>query len=179
MKSIIYLMSIMLFIGIGFSCKHETKSVASKDSDSLVIKKESIDSIKSQVNAETQTNVTDAEKNISVGDSPKINIYNFYVTNRCPSCIAIEDATTKTLKTYFSKELKEGRIKRSIVNVDDEANKAIIEKYEVFGSGLLVVKSFQGKETLVDMTGDGFKYAKNKEEKFVEILKKQVEEFLK
>ena len=106
-------------------------------------------------------------------------IYNFHVTNRCPSCIAIEEATTKTLNTYFATELKQGRIKRQIVNVDEEANIKISEKYQAFGSGLYVTKVFQGKESTTDMTGDGFKFAKNKEAKFIELLRKQITEYLK
>ena len=106
-------------------------------------------------------------------------VYNFHVTNRCVSCIAIEDATTKTLNTYFSKEMKQGRIKRYILNVDDDANSKIAEKYQAFGSGLFVTRVLGGKETTSDFTGDGFKYAKNKEEKFIEILKAKITEYLK
>jgi hypothetical protein len=109
----------------------------------------------------------------------KVLIYNFHVTNRCPSCIAIEEATTKTLNTYFSKEVKEGRIKRQVLNVDDKANKTISEKYEAFGSGLFITRIFNGKETTTDLTGDGFKYARNKEEKFIEILKTTISNYLK
>lgn len=106
-------------------------------------------------------------------------IYNFHVTNRCVSCIAIEDATTETINAYFSTELKEGRIKRYILNVDDDVNRKIAEKYQAFGSGLFVTRVFKGKETTTDLTGDGFKYAKNKEEKFIEILKTKITEYLK
>ena len=106
-------------------------------------------------------------------------VYNFHITNRCASCIAIEEATTKTLKTYFPEELKQGRIKQYILNVDDEANEKISEKYQAFGSGLFVTKVYKGKETTTDMTGDGFKYARNKEEKFIEILKTKITEYLK
>ena len=112
-------------------------------------------------------------------EQSKILIYNFHVTNRCVSCIAIEDATTKTLKTYFAKELKEGRINRQIINVDDEANAKIAEKYQAFGSGLFITRSFKGKEETTDLTGDGFKFAKNKEERFIEILKTKITEYLK
>jgi len=110
---------------------------------------------------------------------PVVYIYNFHVTNRCASCIAIEDATTKTLNTYFAAELKQGRIKRQIINVDDAANKEIAEKYQAFGSGLFITRSYKGKETTTDLTGDGFKFAKNKEERFVGILKTKITEYLK
>ncbi len=112
-------------------------------------------------------------------ESPLVFIYNFHVTNRCQSCIAIEDATTKTLNTYFSAEVKQGRIKRQVLNVDDDFNRAISEKYQAFGSGVYVTRVFKGKETTTDLTGDGFKFAKNKEEKFIEILKNKITEYLK
>ncbi len=136
------------------------------------------------VNSDT-TMVSDTASKTTVNSQQTIAkqsvvmIYNFHVTNRCPSCIAIEEATTKTLNTYFAAEVKQGRIKRQIINVDDEANNKVSEKYQAFGSGLFVTKVFQGKETTTDMTGDGFKYAKNKEAKFIELLKKQITEYLK
>lgn len=115
----------------------------------------------------------------SITDQPTVLVYNFYITNRCASCIAIEEATTKTLNTYFPVEIKQGRIKRQILNVDDDVNKSVSEKYQAFGSGLFVTRLFKGKETTTDLTGDGFKFAKNKEEKFIEILKNKIAEFLK
>ena len=110
---------------------------------------------------------------------PTVLIYNFHITNRCVSCIAIEEATTKTLNTYFASEMKQGRIKRQILNVDEDANKTVSEKYQAFGSGLFITQVLKGNETTTDLTGDGFKYAKNKEEKFIEILKNKITEYLK
>jgi hypothetical protein len=37
----------------------------------------------------------------------------------------------------------------------------------------------KGKETTIDLTGDGFKFALNKEDKFIEILKTNIENLLK
>ncbi|NVO02116.1 MAG: hypothetical protein HXX09_05385 [Bacteroidetes bacterium] len=133
----------------------------------------------SDIEDSTSKKTTEKDKNNPVANLPIVLIYNFHVTNRCVSCIAIEDATTKTLNTYFSSEIKQGRIKRKILNVDDEANKKISEKYEAFGSGLFVTRVFKGKETTTDFTGDGFKYAKNKQEKFIELLKTKISEYLK
>ena len=110
---------------------------------------------------------------------PKVEVYYFHGANRCVSCIAIEDATKKTLNTYFKNELAKGTIKFKIINVEEDANKAISEKYQAFGSALFVTQIFNGKETKTDLTGDGFKYTKNKEEKFIEILKNKISEYLK
>ena len=166
-----YLIILLFFTGCG-SSGNQTK-VAEK-TDSIVATgspKEDSVPIKDTAN---ETAVAPVNNDVS-----KVMIYNFHVTNRCASCIAIEEATTKTLKTYFETELKQGRVKRRIVNVDDEANQKIAEKYQAFGSGVFVTRIYKGKETTTDLTGDGFKFAKNKEERFIEILKNKILEYLK
>ncbi len=141
-----------------------------------------IDTLTAPISITDNTNIENTENttaSIKKEEIPKILIYNFHVTNRCASCIAIENATKKTLDTYFKSELDKGIIKFSILSVDDDANAKIAEKYQAFGSALFVTRVFKGKETTSDFTGDGFKYAKNKEEKFIEILKNQITEYLK
>lgn len=183
MKLIRKIKPLFLLIGLAFiisSCNSGTKSTDLSQNDSVKsIVKDTSKVITSKPDTTSNINENTTNSSIVKPESSKVLIYNFHVTKRCPSCIAIEEATTKTLTTYFSKELKEGRIKRQVLNVDDEANKAISEKYEAFGSGLFVTCVFKGKETTTDLTGDGFKYAKNKEEKFIEILKNTITNYLK
>ncbi|HOU98285.1 MAG TPA: nitrophenyl compound nitroreductase subunit ArsF family protein [Bacteroidales bacterium] len=112
-------------------------------------------------------------------ETPVVLVYNFYAKHRCASCIAIENATKKTLDTYFANEVKQGKIKQFSINIDDEANAKICEKYQAFGSGIYLTQVLKGKETNIDLTGDGFKFALNKEEKFIEILKTNIENLLK
>jgi len=171
LKSLAFLLTALLFFGCNQVNKKTDKQVAN---DTIAkVEQKSIDSLPA-TDATDKTGAVEQKK-----DLPKVLVYNFHITNRCASCIAIEEATTKTLKTYFSAELKQGRIKQYILNVDDEANEKISEKYQVFGSGLFVTRVYKGKETTTDMTGDGFKYARNKEEKFIEILKTKITEYLK
>jgi len=112
-------------------------------------------------------------------ENPVVLIYNFYGTHRCPSCIAIEEATTKTLDSCFSGQVKSGIIKRYSVNIDEEANAKICEKYQAFGSGIFVTQVLKGKEKTTDLTGSGFKFALHKKEKFIEILKLTIDSLLK
>lgn len=157
------------------------------DSTSKSIKKDSTADFVSSVDSTTTTIDSVSKKPLKseVNTNPvkskesKVYVYNFHVTNRCPSCIAIEEATTKTLKLYFKDEFRTGKLIRQIIDVDAEENQKLAEKYEVFGSCLLVVKVENGKETKADLTGDGFKFAKNKEDRFIEILKNKITEFLK
>ncbi len=116
-------------------------------------------------------------KNFS--SKPLLEVYYFHITNRCPTCISIEANTKKTLETYFSKEVKDGKIKLIILNVDDEKNKAISEKYAAFGSALFLTKKVSGKETTTDMTNFAFQNSRNRPEKFIEGLKDKINENLK
>lgn len=173
---ILFFLSLLIFSSCAERNKTEIQSVTVDTS--LVAQNENAsvgDAIKDTTAVENKNNQV-AAANTAL---PEVLIYNFHVTNRCASCIAIEEGTTKTLNTYFSAEVKNGRIKRQILNVDDDANQKISEKYQAFGSGLYVTRVFKGKETTTDLTGDGFKYAKNKEEKFIEILKKTISNYLK
>jgi len=149
----------------------DTTSIGKKDSMPVTEA-----SIKSDAPATAQTSKAKEDQKSGL---PVVMVYNFHVTNRCVSCIAIEDATTKTLNTYFAEELKQGRIKRQILNVDDKVNQKISEKYEAFGSGLYITRLFNGKESTTDLTSDGFKFAKNKEDRFIGILKSKISEYLK
>lgn len=144
-------------------------SIAIQTTDSTSATSAQADTTNNQVSVQTQ-----AKENF-----PVVFVYNFHVTNRCPSCIAIEEATTKTINTYFANELKQGLLKRQVVNVDDEKNAKIAEKYQAFGSGLFVTRVYEGKEKTVDLTSDGFKLARNKEPKFIEILKNTISSSLK
>lgn len=112
-------------------------------------------------------------------DKPVINIYNFHLKRRCVNCLAIEKAVNQTLEKHFQKEVAAGLIKMNVINVEEDANKKIVEKFEVYGMGLYIVRTYKGKETIIDLTGDGVKYAKNKPEKFIKILKGKISENLK
>lgn len=112
-------------------------------------------------------------------DGPSVLIFNFHSTNRCVSCNAIEANTKKTIETYFANEMKEGRIKMMVYNVDDEANKKISETFQASGTSLFLVKVTDGKDSIMDVTGDGFKYAKHNPDKLIEVLKEKIETCLK
>ena len=103
----------------------------------------------------------------------------FHGDRRCPSCIAIGDETGNLLKANFDADVKSGTIAFVEINVDDEKNAKLAEKYQVAGSALLVVKTEAGKEEVTDLTGDGFKLAMNMPDMFKEKLKVTIDNYLK
>lgn len=153
MKKLNVFFSIVLLLFV--ACQHSTKKTKSETSSSA----------NQEINLNSET--------------PIVLVYNFYATHRCASCIAIENATKKTLDTYFAEAVKQGKVKQFSINIDDEANAKLCEKYQAFGSGIYLTQVYKGKETTIDLTGDGFKFALNKEDKFIEILKTNIENLLK
>jgi hypothetical protein len=109
----------------------------------------------------------------------KLQIVYFHAKNRCPTCISIEENTKKTLNTYFSTQLKDGTIKLQVLDVSEEKNEKMVEKYEADGSGLFLTKVDGKKETTTDFTNFAFSYSRNQAEKFIAGLKAEIEKNLK
>jgi len=68
----------------------------------------------------------------------QVNIVYFHRTNRCHSCQYCEAQTRTTLDTYFADELASGKITFVSVDVQDESNTAIIDKYGAYGPQLFI-----------------------------------------
>lgn len=109
----------------------------------------------------------------------KLNIVYFHAKNRCPTCLSIEENTKKTLNTYFANQLKDGTIKLQVLDVSEEKNEKIVEKYEADGSGLFLTKLDGKKETTTDFTNFAFSYSRNQADKFIGGLKAEIEKNLK
>jgi hypothetical protein len=109
----------------------------------------------------------------------KLEVLYFHATRRCATCLAIEENTRKALDTYFADQVKNGTIKLTIINVDEDKNKAIAEKYEASGSALFLTTTDKGKETKNDMTDFAFSYARSNPTKFIGGLKDKITELLK
>lgn len=126
------------------------------------------------------SNCTNAQdKNAKPGAAKeKLSVYYFHATNRCPTCISIEDNTKKVLETYFKKEVDAGTIKLYVMSCDDEKNKALVDKYGAYGS-TLVLQGNTGKAVKDDVTNFAFQYSKNNPDKFKSGLKEKIEKLIK
>ena len=109
----------------------------------------------------------------------KLKIVYFHSERRCPTCISIEDNTKKTLNTYFANQLKDGTITFQILNVEEEKNLKMVEKYKAEGSSLFLTKVSGTKETNTDFTNFAFSYSRNQADKFIAGLKAEIEKNLK
>lgn len=106
--------------------------------------------------------------------SNKIEVYYFHYTRRCITCNAVEDVTKKTLAELYPEQQKKHTIVFASVNLDDATSKAVAEKCQAEGQGLILLAN--GKR--IDLTDKGFMYAKSKPEKLKEELKKAIDTLL-
>lgn len=80
------------------------------------------------------------------------------------------------LESAFKQQLADGKIQLHVLNHEEAKNAAIVKKYEVWGSSLLLVDA-KGKVT--NLTEMAFATARKDAPKFKANLKKEVEKFMK
>jgi hypothetical protein len=109
-----------------------------------------------------------------------LGIYYFHATNRCGNCMAIEENTAKALALYFPSEMKEGTIRFTSVNVDDMANKSLIEKCDASAMMLTFIKTdAEGKETRSDFSEFAINTARSKPDAYMQGIRDRVKEQMK
>ena len=123
------------------------------------------------------SNAQHAQKESVSSGTKRIEVLYFHSQHRCTTCLNIEKYTKETLFAFFDKEIKEGKITFTLLNADDPKNKVQVEKYQVYGSTLLLNVVINGKGTVHDMTDFAFLNSDNRE-KFMALLKQKVEEQL-
>lgn len=102
--------------------------------------------------------------------SAKVEAYYFHMATRCVTCKAVEAEAKKNLESLYG-----GKVSFHAINLEDDANKAIVEKLKISGQALLLVKG----DTKINLTNEGFMYARNNPEKFKTIIKEKVDGLLK
>lgn len=117
-----------------------------------------------------------AQTNKSTTSGGKLSVYYFHATKRCVTCNAVENNAVALLEENFKTELDNGAIKFVSFNIDEEANKELVEKYEVAFSTLLIIKA---DGSVTDFTNTAFKYAKNNPSKYKELLKAEIDKLIR
>jgi hypothetical protein len=102
-----------------------------------------------------------------------VSVYYFHFTNRCATCLAVEENSKKAVEELYPNEVKTGDYSFTSLNLDDKVNKSLADKLGVGGQALVIVR----KDKKIDLTSDGFLNAHDPA-KMKEILKSGVEKVL-
>jgi hypothetical protein len=108
---------------------------------------------------------------VSLQAVTKVEVYYFHFTRRCVTCQAVETETLKSIQQLYSKQFKGGEVTFKSVNLDEKASEALAKKCKAEGQALLVISG--GKR--IDLTEQGFMYAKSSPEKLKAELKKVID----
>ena len=117
------------------------------------------------------------ENNASQSDGLKI--YAFHGTRQCTTCKNMKAYTKATLDKYFKNEMKSGKIVYKIIDVDDEANYAIAEKFEASGTALMINNVSNKKDDIEDWSDFAFQYAPGSQAEYERELQIRISQKLK
>jgi len=102
--------------------------------------------------------------------SGKVEAYYFHFNARCVTCKTVEAEAKSNIQSLYGE-----KVSFQSVNLDDAASKPLAEKLGIAGQTLLLVKG----DTKVNMTNEGFMYARSNPEKFKSVIKEKIDGLLK
>ncbi|WP_026626774.1 nitrophenyl compound nitroreductase subunit ArsF family protein [Dysgonomonas capnocytophagoides] len=107
------------------------------------------------------------EQAVSMADASIVNVYYFHGKQRCKTCIAIENVTKNAVADSYKDN---PNVRYVEVNIDEDQNKDLIEKYEIAFSSLLIVKA----DNTTDLTEQAFANAVNSPDVLTSLIKDEV-----
>ncbi|MDP1747224.1 MAG: nitrophenyl compound nitroreductase subunit ArsF family protein [Bacteroidota bacterium] len=126
----------------------------------------------------TENETAKVETTASVAKQNRLEVYCFHGTRQCETCKNMKANTKTTLDKYFASQLKDSSIVFSIVDVDDEKNEKLAEKFQATGTALMINKIVNGKDSIVDWSDFAFEKA-NDADVFIPELKVMIDKVLK
>ncbi|OYU95517.1 MAG: hypothetical protein CFE21_10255 [Bacteroidetes bacterium B1(2017)] len=95
-----------------------------------------------------------------------LEVFCFHGTRQCVTCKNMKAYTLKALQLNFATQLKDSSIIFQIIDVDEEKNAAIAQKFEATGTALMFNKVVNGKDSIFDLSDFAFEKA-NDESKYI------------
>ena len=107
-----------------------------------------------------------SQHNMAYQDSSQLMVYYFHAKRRCVTCEAVEAVARRVVRENY-KDIAEF----VAINREDEKNKMMVEKYQVSGQMLIIVKG----NKVEDLTNNAFMNARKNPEKLEEKMKELID----
>jgi thiol-disulfide isomerase/thioredoxin len=102
-------------------------------------------------------------------EKSKVDVYYFHTNTRCVTCKAVESEAQEDIKELFGKD-----VSFASYNLDEAAGEVKGKELGVNSQTLLVVKG----DKKINLTNEGFLYARTNPDKFKEIINKKIRPLL-
>ena len=122
------------------------------------------------------TNSLAQPNTLSSNSNKVVKIYYFHSTNRCATCNAVENNAKSLIEEKYKDQVSKGLLQFQSINIDDKANKNLVNKYKIAFSTLLIINP---DGTVNDFTNTAFQYAKSNPTKYKELLIVEINKSLK
>lgn len=99
----------------------------------------------------------------------KVAVYYFHFNSRCAACKAVESEAQQDVKELFGE-----KVSFASYNLDDAAGEAKGKELGVNSQSLIAIKG----DNIINLTNDGFMYARTKPEKFKKVLEEKIKPLL-
>lgn len=126
----------------------------------------------------SNSNKESVSQKVDLDQKDALMVYAFRGTRQCATCKHMKAYTKSTLDKHFKEELKSGAIVYQVVDVDEDANYELAEKFEATGTALMINKIKGGKDHIEDWSDFAFEFANGDQAKYETELKKMIEEKL-
>lgn len=107
-----------------------------------------------------------------------VKVIYFHRTVRCNTCLEIDKIVKEVIQKNYGKEVDKKLISYQSIDFQQDDN-ALIRYYNVESPTLLIVKYKKGKEEIVNLTKDGFKYALSNPSQFKKIVIAKINELFR
>ncbi|OQX78838.1 MAG: hypothetical protein B6D61_04620 [Bacteroidetes bacterium 4484_249] len=108
-----------------------------------------------------------------------IEINYFHRTNRCETCMSIQENIQKVLDLDFADEVKSGKLSFYLIDYEAMEDKDKVEKYNVEDPTLVITKFRKGKEITKDLTEFAFDNSLHNGQKFRDGFRDELNEMFR
>ena len=124
----------------------------------------------------TASSTSPPSSDTSSGSVDRVEVVYFHRTHRCSGCSYAEDRIRYTVETCFGDELASGKVVLEVLDVEDNQNAVIVEKYGAFSSSLFINTIRDGIDHIEEVRE--IWYFLGNDEAFVEAVKSKIEKSL-
>ena len=108
---------------------------------------------------------------------PLVIVYYFHRAIRCSTCMKIESLTVAAVEMNFAQELKEGKVRIKILNMEEDQNSHFETDYQLSAQSVIISKVSESGEIKWKNLDKIWEYV-NDEEMFIDYIKSEVDSYL-